>query len=280
MSLKSQLDELYDRYDARYESSDPICLVRRFDRPEDIEIAALMMASLAFGRVDQILRAGEMALRLMDQRPADFVRTLDPAKAIREWRRFYYRMVRSTDLLRLLFALQYILREHGSLARWVQRHYRADDLHLGWMWSRCVADIRRIDAEEWMWTRSRGTGFRHLLPDPGQRSAAKRAFLFLRWMVRQDSIDLGLWGFLPKEKLLIPVDTHIGRLSENLGWIKKAAPTLKTAQMITQRLKWLDAEDPVKYDFALSRLGILQACPKRKNPVNCETCSIEPWCIL
>lgn len=280
MSLYQHLEGLYRQFDARYESSDPICLVRRFQKPEDQEVAAVIMASLAFGQVGQILKAGAAVFELMENQPRRFVETFRPAIERRRWKGFYYRMVRGGDLLRLLYGLQRILKRHDRLGDWVRFHYRDSDPHLGVAWSRCVADLREIDRRWWRWERSNGVGFRHLLPDPANHGASKRAFLLLRWMVRKDNVDLGLWPHLPPDKLLIPVDTHIGRLAYNIGLTDSTRLNLQTAREITAQLAQFDASDPVKYDFALSRLGILKLCPRKKEAVKCASCSIVSVCRL
>lgn len=280
MNLHQHLEDMYRRFDARYESSDPVYLVRRFERPEDREIAAVVMASLAFGQVGQILKAGAAVFELMGPSPRRFVDTFRPAIELRRWRNFYYRMVRGGDLLRLLYVLQRILTRFDRIGDWVTHHYHDEDEHLGTAWSRCIADVRQLDRRWWRWERSKGVGFRHLLPDPGNQGASKRVFLLLRWMVRKDSVDLGLWRNLPVHKLLIPVDTHVGRLAYNIGLTDSTRFNLQTAKEITERLARFDASDPVKYDFALSRLGILKLCPRKKEEVKCASCSIVSVCRL
>ncbi|MBX7151056.1 TIGR02757 family protein [bacterium] len=277
---KKYLDGLFYSIGQQYISSDPIQIVKKFDNPEDQEIAAIVVSSLAFGQVSQILKAGNMVLSLMENQPSEYVRNFNPSDALKIWKKFYYRMIRHSDMLRLLWVLKSIKIEHASIGQWVLEKYQEDDVHLGITWARCIQDMKIIDRNLWKWTRSKGIGFNHLLPDPGKSSACKRAHLLLRWMVRKDNVDFGIWSGLPKEKLLIPVDTHIQRIAYNIGLTDRRDLSAKTSLEVTSELKKLDPNDPVKYDFALCRLGILKMCPKKRNPIKCSTCPIFAICRL
>lgn len=274
------MDQLYTDLDQKYVHTDPIRLVKQFEDPRDQEIAAIIMSSLAFGQVQQIHKAGEKIFELMNHSPRLFVDRFSPELAVRQWKNFYYRMVRHTDMLRLLFALQWIRKKFDTLGQWAHSHYREEDEHLGRTWARCVEEIKKIDREKWHWQKSRGVGFTHLLPDPLKKSASKRANLLLRWMVRKDGVDMGLWDKLPADKLIIPVDTHVQRIAYNIGLTDRTDLSLKTAIEITARLRERDPNDPIKYDFALCRLGILKMCPKKRNVEKCMSCPIFQICRL
>jgi uncharacterized protein (TIGR02757 family) len=118
----------------------------------------------------------------------------------------------------------------------------------------------------------------HILVDPAHGSAAKRLMLLLRWMVRPaDGIDLGRWP-IPTSILVIPLDTHIHRLSKNLGLTNRRDVSFRTAEEITTVLRRLDPLDPVKYDFSLCHLGMLQRCPSRRDRERCAGCGVKPVC--
>jgi uncharacterized protein (TIGR02757 family) len=124
-------------------------------------------------------------------------------------------------------------------------------------------------------------GVRYFFPAPSNGSACKRLNLYLRWMVRPaDGLDLGLWTKVDPADLIIPIDTHLGRISRNLGLTKRKSADWKSAEEVTARLARLDPADPLKYDFALCRLGILDRCPKRVDPVKCAECIIRDICVL
>jgi uncharacterized protein (TIGR02757 family) len=123
-------------------------------------------------------------------------------------------------------------------------------------------------------------GVRFFFPDPADGSPCKRLNLYLRWMVRSDRLDFGQWDGVDPAKLVIPLDTHIARISKNIGLTRRASPDWKMAEEITEALKALDPADPVKYDFALCRLGILDKCPKIADAAKCESCLIKQICVL
>jgi uncharacterized protein (TIGR02757 family) len=128
--------------------------------------------------------------------------------------------------------------------------------------------------------RGRGpAGLRHLLPDAAGPGAAKRWNLFLRWMVRgPDAIDLGAWRGVPRSALLVPLDTHVMRVSRCLGLTRRADATWRTAEEITAALRLVDPEDPVRFDFALCHLGMSGACPARSSREACLACPLAQVC--
>jgi uncharacterized protein (TIGR02757 family) len=119
----------------------------------------------------------------------------------------------------------------------------------------------------------------HLLPDASRGAACKRLLLYLRWMVRRDDVDLGAWeGIVPPSALVIPLDTHVSRLSRLLGLTCRADLSWRTAEEITASLRRLSPEDPVRYDFALCHLGMSGACPARRSAERCRACPLAPAC--
>jgi uncharacterized protein (TIGR02757 family) len=121
-------------------------------------------------------------------------------------------------------------------------------------------------------------GLVFLLAGPGRGGAAKRLNLFLRWMVRSDDVDTGLWRSIDKSKLIVPVDVHMGRLCRILGFHNHKNVSLRTALEITGHFAAIAPADPVKYDFALSRIGILENCTGRCRD-DCNACELLPWCL-
>jgi uncharacterized protein (TIGR02757 family) len=128
--------------------------------------------------------------------------------------------------------------------------------------------------------RGRGTrGLRHLLPDAAGPGAAKRWNLYLRWMVRgPDGVDLGAWRGVPRAALVIPLDTHVMRVSRCLGLTRRADASWRTAEEITASLRRVDPDDPVRFDFALCHLGMSGACPARRRTAACAACPLAGAC--
>jgi uncharacterized protein (TIGR02757 family) len=200
-------------------------------------------------------------------------------------------------------------RAHAALRGWTHRVFRGEDVAclivgaraiqrdlgtLGAAFARELAEAGALREALARWTtliRERGglarsartskrRGPAHLLPDSRGASGSKRLLLYLRWMVRpEDGIDLGLWTRLVDPKhLLVPVDTHIFKLGRNLGFTARADLSWKTAEEITHSLSRFDPSDPVKYDFALCHMGMLQRCPSRRDARRCEGCGVKSVC--
>jgi len=157
---------------------------------------------------------------------------------------FKYRFYGEEDLVDLLSALGRCLREYGSLKACFLSFFRESDGTVIPALSRFVEKLRE------------GSAGLPMLPDPDKQSACKRLFLFLRWMVRKDAIDPGGWEEIPPSMLIVPVDTHMLKAARALGLTSRRQGDLTTACEITDAFKRIDHEDPVKFDFSLTRLGI------------------------
>lgn len=248
-SVRTALEGLYTRYnDRKHVSSDPLEFVYRYERAEDREIAALVASSLAFGNVPQIRASVSRALGVLGEAPAAFCRDESPRALASAFRGFRHRWIDGGDMASLLAGAGWAVREHGSLG----------DLFLSGLETR---DDDVVPAAARFVSRLRGMsgGFKPcLLPSPASGSACKRLNLFLRWMVRRDAVDPGLWSGIPASLLVVPLDTHMHRISRRLALTARETADLKTARAITGAFRTISPEDPVKYDFALTRLGILR----------------------
>jgi uncharacterized protein (TIGR02757 family) len=167
-------------------------------------------------------------------------------------------------------------RAHGSLGASLVREL-ATGRHLREALGLWVVELRELGGFSPFGTENQH-GADHLLPNPANGSAIKRIMLFLRWMVRPaDGVDLGFWP-IPPSNLVIPLDTHIHKLSRNIGLTTRNAADYRAAEEITAALARLDPDDPTKYDFSLCHLGMLQSCPSRKDVARCEGCGVKPIC--
>ncbi len=254
-----RLEALYRSFDLTMISPDPLEVVRRFKRPEDQEIAGLVSASLAYGRAELITAAADEALRRMGGSPRDFVLGFDPGRDAGRFDGFVYRWTRGRDLSMLVASMQQALRRHGSLGALFARGHRASDAHTGPALSRftetLLGYVETFHAEDRAGAR---TGIRYLLPSPRTGSACKRMNLYVRWMVRTEAPDLGLWAHVSPASLVMPIDTHVARISRQLGLTSRRLADWKMAEEVTQALRKFDPEDPVKYDFALCHWGMLE----------------------
>ncbi|TXD37655.1 TIGR02757 family protein [Lujinxingia vulgaris] len=260
---------------------DPVGRVWEYERDEDREVAALVASSLAYGQVKVLREAIVRALSPLGPHPAHTLRVAPLEDLATRWPAFTYRMTRGEDLADLAVALGTTLRREGSLSELYRRGLPETDglsarerhLHAA---SNFVQTLRQRRARQEL-----SRGFRYLLPDPADGSTCKRLHLFFRWMSRgPDGIDLGLWPSLSPDALVMPLDTHTGRLCRYLGLLTRKTLDARAAIEVSERLASLDAQDPLKYDFALCHLGIGRRCIHRRSDEHCPGCPIEAACTL
>lgn len=258
---------------------DPIEFPSRYRDQCDVEVAGLLGAALAYGRADLFKPKVDGLLKHMGRSPADFVTSLTVQKAARLLDGFVYRFNLPADVAVLLFGMGRVLGELGSLeALFVEGLTTRGSLHGGLAHFteglRARAPMKDI-------ARHLGPlrGLHHLLPHPLGKGAAKRLNLYLRWLVRpRDGIDLGVWRSVSPSRLLIPLDTHVMRISRLLGLTARNSLDWATAEDVTASLRLLDAADPVRYDFALCHYGMSGACPAVPVRDNCRQCALRPMC--
>jgi uncharacterized protein (TIGR02757 family) len=272
--LKERLDTLAATFDVSTISPDPLELVLRFDEPLDQEVAGLVAAAFAYGRAETIVANMGVVLARMTPSPYRYLQTFDPREAAKRFAGFSHRFHKTPELVAFLGRLAYVVKEHGSLGALFEKCYDANDADIAGTLSRFVNAVR--GTEELRGTR--GTLLQYLLTSPEDGSACKRMNLYLRWMVRRTAPDLGLWTFVDPAKLVMPVDTHIHRIATFLGLNDRKSADWKAARALTDRLAAFDAADPVRYDFALCRLGILDLCSRRQRKENCDVCLLKQVC--
>jgi len=224
-------------------------------------VVGFCAAGLAFGRVASVLHSIEALLEVMGPHPAAFVRAFDPRLDGPRLEPLVHRWIRGRDIVALLVILQRMLRESGS----IEGFFVAGD-------DPAAPDIGpALDSfsQRALHTDLRGAygrrlpkraGVCYFFPRPSAGSACKRLNLFLRWMVRKDVVDLGLWTAVRPAQLVVPLDTHIIRLGQCLGLTHYTSPGWKMAAEITASLRALEARDPVRYDFSLCHVGMMKAC--------------------
>ena len=256
-----RLDDLYKAFDHVTSATDPVHIVRRFSTAEDREVVGFCAAGLAFGRVASVLQSIESLLDVMGPRPARFVRDFDAAREGARLAPLVHRWIRGRDLVALLLILKRMLRESGSIeAFFVEGDNPAEpdvSTALDSFSTRALAtDLREAYGRRV--PKQRGVSY--FFPRPSAGSACKRLNLFLRWMVRRDEIDLGVWTRVSPSRLIVPLDTHVIRLGRCLRLTRYTSPGWKMASEITASLRSVDALDPVRYDFALCHVGMMNAC--------------------
>jgi uncharacterized protein (TIGR02757 family) len=259
-ALASSLGRLYDEYNRDDSASDPVHLVRPFTSGADREVAAFCAAALAFGRVASVLHSIETLFRIMGPEPSAFIRAFDPAEPCPELRAMVHRWTRGEDLAALLWVLRQMLEASGSIEAFFAQGLRAHDEDVGPALDSFATRGMALDVKRAYGRVPARPGVCYFFPRPSRGSACKRLNLFLRWMVRRDAIDLGVWSAIPAAKLVVPLDTHVIRLGRCLRLTRYTSPGWRMAADITASLRRLDPDDPVRFDFSLCHLGMRNAC--------------------
>lgn len=258
--LASSLDRLYSDYNREESASDPVHLVRPFADPCDREVAGFCAAALAFGRVASVLNTIRTLFEILGPRPAAFVRRFDPGASHSELRAMVHRWTRGEDIAALLWVLRQMLERSGSIEAFFLEGDSAAtpdvSAALDSFSTRALAlDIRRAYGRV-----PKRPGVCYFFPRPSAGSACKRLNLFLRWMVRRDEVDLGVWTRVSPARLIVPLDTHVIRLGRCLRLTRYVSPGWRMAADITASLRKLDAADPVRFDFSICHVGMMNAC--------------------
>jgi len=273
--LKALFEGLYKKYNRReLIKPDPLQFVYRYTNSADMEIVGLLSACLAYGRVEQIQNDLNNLLGRMGRSPHDFVVNFTN-KDRASFEGFKHRFNTGDDISDLLTLLKGVLAEYGSIEKYFLLGYDTAQENTIFALMRFCDSL--LDKYRMAHQGHKSKGLAFLLAGPTLGGAAKRLNLFLRWMVRSDDVDAGFWHSVDKSKLIAPVDVHIARLCRILGFHNHKNVSLKTAIEITRNFARISPDDPVKYDFALSRIGILEDCTGRRRD-QCNICELLPWC--
>ena len=258
--LQHRLARLYDEFNELHSVSDPIWIVRRYDRADDREVVGFCAAALAFGRVQSVLNSIEGLLKVMGPSPAAFVRAFNPARDRKSLDHLVHRWTRGIDLAALVWILRQMIDSHGSI-----EGFFADGLDAGaetietaldrFSTRACALDQKAVYGRV-----KRRPGVSYFFARPSSGGACKRLNLFLRWMVRHDRVDLGMWTRVLPSQLIVPLDTHVIRVGRCLRLTRYASPGWRMAADITASLRRLDPVDPVRFDFSLCHIGMMNAC--------------------
>ena len=246
-----ELERLFSLYhDRQWVHPDPLEFLYLYREERDREIVGLIASSLAYGRMAQILKSATAVLERMGPSPCDFVLSSTDSRLEKTFVGFKHRFTTAKDLANLLRGARSVCGHYGSLYNCFMETYRdrQDTIHEALCF--LVGELRKAG----------GDASSSLLPLPERGSACKRLHLFLRWMVREDGVDPGGWRDVSPSKLIVPLDTHMHRICSRLHMTARKQGDLKTALEITRGFRRLAPEDPVKYDFVLTRLGIRKDC--------------------
>jgi uncharacterized protein (TIGR02757 family) len=259
-SLKPVLDRLYSDFNYPGSAADPIQIVRRFRRGDDREVVGFCAASLAFGRVASVLQSIERLVTIMGPRPAEYVRNFEPARDATAFSGLVHRWTRERDIMALLWILRQMLERSGSIEGFFLEGYDALAPDLASALDSFSERAMALDLRAAYGRVPKRPGVGYFFPRPSKGSACKRLNLFLRWMIRHDALDLGVWTRVPASKLVVPLDTHVIRVGRCLQLTRLQSPGWKMASDITASLARIDRDDPTRYDFSICHLGMMNAC--------------------
>jgi uncharacterized protein (TIGR02757 family) len=247
--IRDFLELHYLRYKHECSSVDPVWSLRRFGNEKDIEAAAFITACYCYGRVEVFGKFLDNIFTKTGNNIHDFILNYTPKKDRAILKGAKYRFNSEQDFEKLILVMQRCFSEAGSIKNLFLKNYNKSDITiLNALVPFTEYFNRGIDSDD---------TFRYLIPLASSGSACKRLNLFLRWMVRNDEIDIGIWSDrISKSKLIMPVDTHIYRISREMKFVTRATADMKFALELTDFLKQFDEDDPVRYDFALCHIGI------------------------
>lgn len=250
--LKKKLNIAYKSFDKSKISPDPLEFLHRYKNPRDIEISGIISSTFAYGNIKQIMSILEKIHKIMGQSPYDFVLNFNLNKDRNKFNNIYHRFFSDNDIVTLFAVLNEIINTYSSIKYMFLLYDFDKDSNLKNSISFFSQNFKHRIKKYSTLTQ----GLKFMFPDPLSGSACKRMNLFLRWMIRKDELDFGIWEeFLPN-KLVIPIDTHIAKISKQIGLTKLKTVNWNMAEEITNNLKKFDKNDPVKYDFALCHIGM------------------------
>jgi len=261
-----RLESLYSKYNApEYAEGDPVRFVHRYDSPRDGEIVGLVAALLAYGSLPQILDSVADALARLGDSPRRMLLAALPEELRVAADGFGHRFVDSAQFGRLLRGVQHVLRRYGSVEECFLAH---DEPGAPTVLPGLTGLAHELEQA--------GRGLDHLVADPAKGSACKRWHLYMRWMVRSDRVDPGLWSGVSPGRLLVPLDTHVWEIGRRLGFTERRSRNLRAALEVTDGFRRIRPGDPVRYDFALMHASAsgdpaLEECLDAVRPGVCAT---------
>ena len=258
--LRPKLDTLYAEFNAQHSVTDPVWFAHKFAQPADQEVVAFIAAALAFGRVQSVINSIDGMLAVMGRSPAAFVRGFEPARDRKCFDHLVHRWTNGADFAALVWVLHQMLARSGSIENFFVEGLRADAIDVGEGLQSFSTRALEMDLRP-IYGRSRPKpGVAYFFSRPSSGGACKRLNLFLRWMVRHDRVDLGVWSKVKPAQLIVPLDTHVIRVGQCLRLTTLKSPGWRMAADITRSLREIDPMDPVKFDFSICHLGMMNAC--------------------
>ena len=246
MITKTELDKLVEKYENKtFIESDPIQIPHRYKDKEDIEIVAFISALFAYGSRKVFIPKLDELFSKMGKKPLEYIRNGEFSNLIN----FNYRFAKENDVIEILKILSKLYNSNETIQTLFRYGYEQKSDIKSML--QVVTDYFYLNS-----TDNVGEGFYFMLANPKNNGAMKRLNMFLRWLVRKPPVDFGLWDFIPTSELLIPLDTHVAKISREMNLLTRKSNDFKAVLELTDKLKQFDANDPTKYDFAIYAKGI------------------------
>jgi uncharacterized protein (TIGR02757 family) len=250
----SKLDYHYKEFDKSKISPDPLQFLHFFKEERDIEVIGFLASVFAYGNVKQINNSLERIRNIVGATPLKYVTNFSKNN-YKDFQGLRHRFYKEVDIVNLFLVLSHIYKNFNSLKNLFLTFYNPREPNLKNSISKLSDHL--IETVKLISGRKNVTsGIKFMFPNPANGSACKRMNLFLRWMIRNDELDFGIWNEIPTNKLVIPVDTHIAKICTSLKLTARKNVGWNMAEEITENLKKFDPIDPVKYDFALCHISM------------------------
>lgn len=245
--IKNILDSYAEKYDTEdFIKDDPVQFVHLYKTAEDTELAGFIASMFAYGKREVFISKLKTFFERVES-PYNFIKSFDEDDVFLN--NFDYRFSKGVDFVQILKILKNLENEGETLQTLFRYSYDNTGTVIGMFQG--VTDYFYSNADM-----NITQGFYHLLPNPSKNGAMKRMNMMLRWFVRKSPVDKGIWTFIDKSELIIPLDVHVGNISRKIGLLERKNNDMKSAVEITEKLKEFDEKDPVKYDFALFGIGV------------------------
>ncbi len=255
MNLKEKLNFHYKAFDKSQISPDPLQFLHLFTDEKDIEVMGFIASVFAYGNVKQIINTLSKIVAVSENNPYLFVKNFNPKVDGKKLKGIKHRFYTEKDIYDFFSILNLTYKNFDSLKNLFLKNYVEREINLKNSISNFSNHFLELEQKRNK-SKSLSLGFKFMFPLPELGSACKRMNLFLRWMIRKDDLDFGIWREIPANKLVIPVDTHIAKICKQLNLTKRKNISWKMAEEITENLKQYDPVDPVKYDFAICHIGM------------------------
>lgn len=243
MITANDLDKLVEKYETpSFIKDDPVQFTHRFSSKKDAELAGFIASVIAYGSRKQFIQKLDFLFNNIAQNePLNFITNFEP-KIIGD---FNYRFGKPYDFINIFCALKNLYNSSKGLEELFEYGYKQNKMF------ETVVDYFYSQADK-----NAKQGFYHMIPNPHNGGAMKRMCMFMRWMVRKGPVDIGIWNFISPSELYIPLDVHVGRISREMGLLKRNANDFKSVIELTEKLKEFCPQDPIKYDFAMFGYGV------------------------